>query len=59
MEVAGLSKTPLIIYQIYITFQKIHFVISIYYFSSSLFPLQLHIIKRLSTSHNFFFESFP
>jgi hypothetical protein len=34
MEVADLSKTPLIIYQIYITSQKIHFMISIYYLSS-------------------------
>ena len=54
MEVAGLSKTPLNIYQIDITSQKIRVVISIYYFSSSLFPFTLHIIKRFSTSHNLF-----
>lgn len=46
MEVAGLSKTPLSIYQIDITSQKIHVVTPIYYFSSSPFPLKVHIIKR-------------
>jgi hypothetical protein len=52
MQVAGLSKTPLNVYQIDITAQKIREVISIDYFSSPLFPLKVRIIKRFSTPHN-------
>ena len=54
MEVAGLSKTTLNIYQIDITSRKTRVAISIYYYPSSLFPLNVQIIKRFSTSHNLF-----
>jgi len=53
IEVAGLSKTPLNIYQIDITSQKIRVVIAIT-FASSLLTLKEHIIKSFSTSHNLF-----